>query len=60
MDINVPVNSLETTTRLYDEIESKIEYFINEYDLNYTDIFGVLELVKMNYYMDLNKKEDEE
>jgi len=38
--------------RLKEDIDSRIEYFRQEYDLNYAEVIGVLEMAKLDMFME--------
>ena len=46
------------TDRLSDEIWKTINYFRKEYELTYSQMIGVLEIVKLDMYKELDGLDD--
>lgn len=46
--------------RLYEEIQSKIDYFRQEYQMTYFDVVGVLEMTKLDLMRELEGPANDE
>lgn len=51
------MSNSEKVTRLKEHVESSLDYFVREHDLVVSDIIGILEMIKMDYYMQCSDDE---
>lgn len=49
--------AIDTTNIIKEELEKKIDYLKMEYQFNYSELMGVLEMIKLDYYMECLESE---
>jgi len=50
---------VESTARLIDALQLKIDYFRREYDLTYGEVIGALECLKLNLWDEVCEEREE-